>query len=455
MEADNNLSQPATNQPIDQVPASPLPLTASNKKYLIIVGGVLLLLLVGIGGYLIGTQSGLSKPERSTFNNGSTSLSQINSPAEQVNLKVPFVRDGNVYLYESGQETLISAKAPQTQSAYGNIYPTLSPNGKYLAYLAIAQRPKPDQIYIPEGTINIYSFDTKQTIVTIYRTSYFQWNKFNQLEFKTLIRVPAGEAQGVDIDTAQSKVFFFVYDPETQKEVASQTMSYDEYDKSGKYGFPLYSDQKKILFKNNGYYLLSNNQEKFLFKQDNIYRFSGWSPDGTMAIFSKQGTDTLRFIALDTSNPQLPAKDVQGVELFGAGGSPSTGLKWYFNKGFISYCSEHIFFVDGTGPLELTRTGGGGCHNEEGFVATSPNNEYTFVKFGDRFELHIKDGTKTVIKEIDAVEKTRFSPRELIWLNNDFMAIYDYDANKKRIFLFNRRQNTIRKLIDNASFSYL
>ena len=67
--------------------------------------------------------------------------------------------------------------------------------------------------------------------------------------------------------------------------------------------------------------------------------------------------------------------------------------------------------------------------------------------------MHTKEGAKTVINELDSVEKTRFSPRELVWVNDDYMVLYEHDAYKRKIYLFNRKQNTIKGLIDDASFN--
>lgn len=108
------------------------------------------------------------------------------------------------------------------------------------------------------------------------------------------------------------------------------------------------------------------------------------------------------------SQTEVKVEDLGG----GAGGDVSTGLKWYLNKGFVIYCMQSISFVDGRGPLELTHTYGAGCHNEEGVVSTSPNGEFAFVKFDDRFELHTKNGEKKVINEEVKIQKNKNYAKE-------------------------------------------
>lgn len=64
-------------------------------------------------------------------------------------------------------------------------------------------------------------------------------------------------------------------------------MSYDDLNNSGIVGFPLYSNKKAIVFKNNSYYLINkeSNTEKLLFPKGEISQFRGWSPDGKYTIF--------------------------------------------------------------------------------------------------------------------------------------------------------------------------
>ena len=52
------------------------------------------------------------------------------------------------------------------------------------------------------------------------------------------------------------------------------------------------------------------------------------------------------------------------------------------------------------------------------------NQQYAFVKFKDRFEIHSTDGSKTVIKETIPLAKGRGIPKNLIWLNDDYMVIF-------------------------------
>lgn len=190
--------------------------------------------------------------------------------------------------------------------------------------------------------------------------------------------------------------------------------------------------------------------------------FSGWSPNGMYAIFlgAKQNPYKPFWISVNTNDPNLTQTEIKVKDMGGgAGGDVSTGLKWYFNQGFVIYCMQNIYFVDGREPLELTHTGGGGCHNEEGFVATSPNDEYAFVKFDDRFELHTKAGDKRIINESTPIQKSRGTPKNLVWINNDFMIIYENTfggestTQKPRVFLFDRNANLIKPVVDDAYLS--
>lgn len=62
-----------------------------------------------------------------------------------------------------------------------------------------------------------------------------------------------------------------------------------------------------------------------------------------------------------------------------------------------------------------------------------------------------------MIKEVNPLEKSRLTPKNLIWINNDYMAIFeratngDYGIGKKpRVFLFDRKANEVKPLIENA-----
>lgn len=462
MEIDNKNEQVS---PSPQPVVSPTP-ENQQKKILLIIGVVVALLIFGVGGYVLGTRKNTvnsSQPVTTLPTNTiqPTSVDQQLMVTEKIS--VPFAREGNIYLYEDGKENIIASSQQKStfEARYDNAYPFLSPNGKYLAYIAFTGGGGLD----PQGTLKIYNTETRETKTTQYKTGYFQWNSFNQLEFK--IETNIKPASGEGIDPAQSKVTYIVVDPESLQQLASQIMSYDDLNNAGIGGFPLYSNKKAITFKSNSYYLVNkqNNTEKLLFQKGEIYQFSGWSPDGTYIIFlgAKQNPYKTLWISVNANDPNLSQTEIKIKDLAGgAGGDASTGLKWYFNKGFVMYCMQSIFFVDGRDPLELTHTGGGGCHNEEGFVATSPNGEYAFVKFDDRFELHTKSGEKKTINESTPIQKTRSTPKNLIWINNDYMLIYEStfsgsvigeSSASPRIFLFDRKANTIKPIINNAYLS--
>jgi hypothetical protein len=146
------------------------------------------------------------------------------------------------------------------------------------------------------------------------------------------------------------------------------------------------------------------------------------------------------------------------VEQGAAGGSFSVGTQWYFDKGFISFCSQSLSYIDGSEPTKLTESSGGGCHNEGGYVATSPNEQHVFVKYADRFELHSATGAKTKVIETTAINKDRGTPKNFRWIGNDYLImfetiinpyIYDEDATAF-VHLFDRSKNQVTPLIDNA-----
>jgi len=160
--------------------------------------------------------------------------------------------------------------------------------------------------------------------------------------------------------------------------------------------------------------------------------------------------------AINTDNPSDAKKEVLVIS-GAAGGDPSTGLKWLFNEAFISYCSQHLSSIDGKQPLELTNDGGGGCHNEEGFVSTSPNGDFAFLKFKDHFELRSKNGDIKKVVEATQLAKGRGAPKNLIWLDNDHMIIFQsaYSGGSNypespNIYLFDRKTNIIKPLVQNG-----
>jgi hypothetical protein len=234
---------------------------------------------------------------------------------------------------------------------------------------------------------------------------------------------------------------------------------YDVVSKNNNSSFPknVVEDDESITLINN------KNNSKTIIDKDryNIEQFMDWSPDYKYAIFATNnyklnpsgyvGLDTdennLNFIPVKVNNPSL-----------GAGGEESVGTKWYFNKGFLTYCEQEIWFADGSEPIELTHSGGGGCHNQDGFVETSPNGENAFIKFDDRFEIHENiTGKKQKVNEEFYIEKTRLNPYRFSWINDDYMLIVAnekwIEANRiNNIFVFDRKNNEIKPVVKNASF---
>ncbi len=461
------------------LPLSPKPFPA-NKQ--ILIGIVVFILLLSIGGLflVLSTKSKVpqSSPETKLSNKfppteqptnvipspsitlttlkETKSIDTLNSSAL---IKVAFVQNGNIYLYEDGRERLVAKPTQKTteQACFNLVYPFLSPNGKYLAYIEQTGSPSGMGGCLG-GALRIVDISTGINKPTNYNVGYFNWTPQNQLEFTV-----QAENTGLSQKRIKRQVF---YNPTDNKEVVYQsvidvasnglqTLLTAEY--------PSLTDNL-IRYKDNKYYLASktSNKEVLLLSKSLVNSFLDWSPDGRYAIFESVKNPTEAFdayeLVIDTQNPTATPKEIT-VGRGGAGGDFSTGREWYFGKAFVAYCRQDLYFIDGSTPLQLTNDGGGGCHNEDGFVATSPNDEYAFLKFKDRFELRNKDGGKSVIQESTPLAKGRGAPKNLIWLNDDYMAIfsstygggsYSGQTDKPKIYLFDRKANIIKPLIENA-----
>lgn len=363
-------------------------------------------------------------------------------------IKVPFIRNGNLYLYEDGKEKLIAMpKRETTQEACFNLlYPLISPNGKYIAYLEGIGEPQGYGGCL-QGTLRLVDIPNSTVKVTAYETGLFDaysWTSDNLLKAK-------GYFEGVDK--------YLLLDPITLTELVSETND-TRYNGAVFYESPIFNQKKYINYENSKFFLVDANKETSLFNESDVTAFSGWSPDGKYALFDTtkpvEGEQrpffSIRY-AVNTLNLNEPKKEI-AIQHGAAGGDFRVGNRWFFNRGFVSYCAQYLFFIDGTKPLELTNSGGGGCHNEEGFVATSPSGDYAFIKFSDRFELQDKNGSKQTVKEEKVLTKGRGFPKNLVWLNNDYMVMYesvygDVD-NKPTIHIYERKNNVLKPLIENA-----
>lgn len=452
-----------------------IPLLKSFKlsKRVLILIGVLFIVLVSIILYLvaitkvtdpksssqtINTQPVISPTETTIV--AKTTLTETKT-IDTLNpfalIKVAFVRDGSIYLYEDGKEKNIAKPALKAtrEACYNLSYPFLSPNGRYLAYIEQIGE-QPGYYGCLSGFLRIVDISTGVNTPTNYKTNWFSWTPLNQLEF-----TPEIKNTGLGQQWITKHIF---YDPANNKEKIYQDIidiATNGIETLLTTDYPSLGDNI-IKFKDNKYYLASKttNNETLLFDKNSVNKFLDWSPSGRYAIFESVRKPTETFdayeLVVDTENITTPPKEII-VGRGGAGGDFSTGRKWYFEKGFVVYCRQELYFVDGSEPLKLTNSDGGGCHNEEGFVATSPNSEYAFVKFSDRFELHTRNGDKTVIKETQKQTKGRSAPKNLIWLSDDYMIIfgnatggYAFADEIPKVYLFDRKNNVVKPLIKNA-----
>jgi hypothetical protein len=375
-------------------------------------------------------------------------------------IKVPFVRDGAIYLYEDGVEKLVAKPAQQTtqQACFNLVYPFLSPDKKYLAYIEQTGEPPNEVLGCLAGILRIVDISTGITKSTSDVIIAYRWTSTNLLNF-----FPFPEID----QNAQSYIVRNVYfEPSSQTETVFETVIGRDPSSGAETllsaEFPSDNLSKLIRYSDNSYSLVDNtsNEENFLFDDTQVTSFFGWSPGGRYAIFESVKKplgdfEVIEFV-VDTQNPGAGTIEIT-VGRGAAGGDFPVGRKWYYEKGFVAYCREELYFVDGSPPLPLTNDPGGGCHNEEGFVATSPNGEYAVLKFQDRFELHTRDGNVTAINELEPIAKGRGVPKNFIWANDDYMIIFESThrggfgtIDGPKVFLFDRQANLIKTLIENA-----
>jgi hypothetical protein len=381
------------------------------------------------------------------------------TPEPAAPIVVPFVRDGSIYLYEDGTETLLVENTQQTtpEACFKLIYPFLSPDGKYLAYIEQTGEPPEEGSGCSAGYLQIIEISTATHQATDYRIHYFRWTASNLLNFS-----PNREIDRAAQNITLKNIYF---DPASQEETVFETVfdqdesTFEETMLSA--DFPTDNLEKLIRYRDSNYYQVDTvlNEETFLFDDTQVNDFLDWSPSGRYAIFAsaEQSANDFEVIELvvDTQQPDTVTEIVVGRGA--AGGDISTGRKWYFEQGFVVYCREELYFTDGRPPLQLTNDSGGGCHNEEGFVATSPGGEYAFLKFQDRFELHDIDGNAIVVQEAEAVAKGRLTPKNFIWRNDDYMIMFESVSGgnnggieNPKVYLFDHQANIIKPLIENA-----
>lgn len=366
-------------------------------------------------------------------------------------VKLAFLKDDNVYLYDNGETLLIAQSYSSSEGRIQYSYPFVSPNGKFLAYIRSTTKTNSEPENNgsnPIGELIVIKLFGR-VISTKYQTDFYSWNGLNQIELKTT-------DTKLSDDFSSGKATFIVYDPSTEKELDSLTTAVekDGYKLSE---FPI-NNGRKIDYKNNNFYLIDRNKKETILPVSEKYNyFVGWSPSGKYAVFYGYGYEPTYsgYLVINTYDLTEAAKEIPS-ESGGAGGELGTGLKWYFDRGFVPDCSEKLYFVDHYDSLELTTTHGGGCNNSEGSVSTS--GDLAIVKFDDRFELHSKNGTPIKINESTPITKTRFTPKNIIWINNnDYAALFESTVRIRnigesgnKIFLFDRKTNLIKPIIDNG-----
>lgn len=362
--------------------------------------------------------------------------------AKKNNLIIPFSRNGDVYVFHQGQEQLIE-KAPEKSSGpkrHDIVSPLLSPNHEYIAYIALNDASEHE--YVPKGKLKIYYTQTGKIRDTGIVMSGFIWTSSNEIAYPNYV-----------LSTENRTIL----NPQSlQKTQPPFLVSYE-------YPSPNHNNLKEIIIKNKNVFLkdTTTQKETFIFTVGDIYGASpGWSPNGRYALFDTFEKDSgTHFKSLDTFSAKPQLQEVSVLSFGGAGGGRPAGTQWYFNQGFVVDCSPLLYFVNGSVPLSLTHEGGGGCSNSEGYVATSPDGKYAFIKMLDHFELHTLEGEKIRVNGGKDITIGRGRPGVFRWYNDKIMLLYENESGlmyeqsvPSRIFLYDREKNTLYPLISNASF---
>lgn len=375
------------------------------------------------------------------------SIDELNSSAL---ITVPFIRDEALYLFQDGEEKLVARPTQEStpDACYFLQYPQLSTDANYVAYIEQTGS-SPGYGGCVEGVLRLLDIETgtiHSTGLYALRGSFF-WRE-NQLHSTT--------------QKSQNTFHTVIYDPATRTAVLDIPNS--ENTEPITYYYPY--NQNKILIQNEDTFYLSDSSlspNVQVIQDEKIMGFDGWSPNGQYAVFSteipaqtQELPSTIWFV-VDTLDTSFPMTEVI-VKRGAAGGAFSIGTQWYFNSAFVAYCSQSLSNIDGSEPTTLTTDGGGGCHNQDGFVATSPNGQFSLVKYADRFELHNITGQKTVVTETTPIAKGRGAPTNLRWINDDYAYFFESlvdpqaysDDATAFVHLFDRKKNQITPLIDGA-----
>lgn len=369
----------------------------------------------------------------------------------------PFIRDDNIYLYNKGEEELlVSPTSPTTETnCYNLTNPLISPDKKYVAYIDQAGEKVVHNVEMAEcglGILKIVNLTTREVLATDYKVYYYSWNNDNKIELEDYSLYLLDDENSLP---ENANIRFVVFDASKEAEIASQTVSYsDVVDRIS--GFPLFRTEKSIIFKNDKFYLLNETKkENFVIDKAEVRAFEGFSPDGNHIFFSSTNDDyfpTQLWYVIDTTNLNKQKEEIKVIS-GAAGGEIPIGLKWLFNEGFVSYCSESVTFLDGSEPVILQNKQHGGCYNEDGFVTTSWNNKYAILAFEDHYELRTAEGEIQEIeeKEAETIDWRKYN-NNFYWLDDDFAIIsrYTTDINFEivgDIYIFDRQNNVIDVIV--------
>jgi hypothetical protein len=220
-------------------------------------------------------------------------------------IKVPFIRNESLYLYEDGEQKLVAQPQKQTTSdgCYFLQYPQISPDGNYVAFVEQVGA-EPGYNGCMGGVLRVLDINTNDIVSTDFYSSrggYF-WRK-NQLHIQAQL--------------PEFKFHTVIYNPKNNEAVLNvQTDASSDLDTK----YQPY-DQNKILVQEGNTFSLTDSSlttSEQIIQNENIDRFRGWSPNGRYALFETQLTpksdnwDSLWY-AIDTFDKSFPVYEVSST----------------------------------------------------------------------------------------------------------------------------------------------